>query len=123
MCVESIFHKAKNGKQSKHSDGSISAEQLKQQGALNGLIHLDEGYKFLNSLHGSPPYFEKVKKSMIRQLGPATLFYSFSSAEMQWLQLLRILGQLVGHKQYTDEELENFNWEDRGRFIQSNNMY
>lgn len=60
---------------------------------------------------------------MIRQLGPATLFHSFSSAEMRWLQHLRILGQLVGHKQYTDEELENFNWEDRRRFIQSSNMY
>ncbi|KAK2548310.1 hypothetical protein P5673_031544 [Acropora cervicornis] len=42
--------------------------------------------------------------------------------KMQWLQLLRILGQLVGHKQYTDEELENFNWEDRRRFIQSSNI-
>lgn len=70
MCVESIFHKAKNGKQSKHSDGSISAEQLKQQGALNGLIQLDEGYKFLNSLHGSPPYFEKVKKYNDKTIRP-----------------------------------------------------
>ena len=39
---------------------------------------------------------------------------------MQWLHLLRILGQLVDHKQYTDEELENFNWEDRCHVIQSN---
>ena len=32
---------------------------------------------------------------MIRQLGPNTLFRSFSSAETQWIHLLQILGQLV----------------------------
>ena len=40
---------------------------------------------------------------MIRQLGPATLFCSFSSAETQWTYLLRILGQLVDHKEYADD--------------------
>ena len=101
---------------------NIRAGQLKQQGALDRLIHHDEGYKFLNALRGSPPYFEKAKKdlfAMIRQLGSATLFCSFSSAEMQWIYLLRILGQLVDHKHYTDEQLESLNWEDRCRLIQS----
>ena len=58
------------------------------------------------------PYFEKTKKdlfAMIRQLGPASLFCSFSSAETQWIHLL---GILVGHKPYADEELESLNWED-----------
>ena len=45
--------------------------------------------------------------------------YSFSSAEKQWLYLQRILGQVVDKKQYTDEQIENFNWEDRCRLIQS----
>ena len=56
---------------------------------------------------------------MIRQLGPATLFCSFSSAETQWIHLLRILGQLVDNKQYTNIELENLNWEEKCRLIQS----
>ena len=106
----------------KGNNKNISAGQLKQQGGLDRLIQHDEGYKFLNALRGSPPYFEKAKKdlfAMIRQLGPATLFCSFSSAETQWLHLLKILGQLVDEKQYTDEQPENFNWEDRCRLIQS----
>ena len=114
MCVENIFYKAKTlqlkillGKshvalrKCKGNDRNITAGQIKQQGALNRLIQHDEGYKFLNALRGSPPYFEKAKKdlfAMIRQLGPATLFCSFSSAETQWLHLIRILGQLVDHK-------------------------
>lgn len=97
-------------------------DNLKQQGALDRLIHHDEGFKFLNALHGSPSYFEKAKKdlsAMIRQLGPATLFCSFSSAETQWFHLLKILGQLVDHKWYSDEQLENLNWEGKCRLIQS----
>ena len=60
--------------------------------------------------------FEKAKKdifAMIRQLGPATLFCSFSSAETQWIHLLRILGKLVDDKEYSDIELENLNWEEK----------
>ena len=104
MCVKNIFYKAKNlqikillGKSHialrkfKGSDRKISEGQLRKHGAFNKLIRLDEGYKFLNAFRGSPPYFQKAKKdlfAMIRQLGPATLFCSFSPAETQWLHLL-----------------------------------
>jgi len=87
---------------------------LNKQGALEKLVHLDEGFKFLRALRGSPPYFETAKKdlfAMIRQLGPATLFCSFSSAETQWIHLLKILGKLVDGKEYSDNELVNLNWE------------
>ena len=100
----------------------IFVNHLKQQGALDRLMHHDEGFKFLKVLRGSPPYFEKAKKdlfAMIRQLGSATLFCSFSSGETQWVHLLQILGQLVDHKQYTDDELQNLNWEEKCRLIQT----
>ena len=84
----------------KGNSRSLNAGRLKQQGTLEGLIHHDEGFKFLRALRGSPPYFEKAKKdlfAMIRQLGPASLFCSISSAETLWVHLLRILGQLIDH--------------------------
>ena len=56
---------------------------------------------------------------MIRQLGPASLFCSFSSAETKWNHLLRILGKLIDHKDYSDEELSNLTWEEKCRLIQS----
>ena len=56
---------------------------------------------------------------MIHQLGPASLFSSFSSAETKWNNLLRILGNLIGHKNYSEEELNNLTWDDRCRLIQS----
>ncbi len=135
-CVENIFFKTKKlqmknilGKSQialrkcpRGNNRTLKAGQLKKEGALEKLIHHDEGFKFLRALRGSPPYFEKAKKdifAMIRQLGPASLFCSFSSAETQWAHLLRILGKLVDNKEYTDTELENLNWEDKCRLIQS----
>jgi hypothetical protein len=38
---------------------------------------------------------------------------------MAWTHLLRILGKLVDNKTYTDAELENLNWEEKSRLIQS----
>ena len=104
------------------NSGTITAGQLKRPGAIDNMIHHDEGFKFLRALRGSPPYFEKAKKdifAMIRQLGSTSLFCSFSSAETQWIHLLRILGKLVDNIEYTDNELENLNWEDKSRLIQS----
>jgi len=135
MCIENIFFKTKKlqmkillGKSQialrkcKGNNRNLTAGHLKQGGALERLVHLDEGYKFLRALRGSPPYFERAKKdifAMIRQLGPATLFCSFSSAETKWIHLLRILGKLVDAKEYSDSELENLNWEEKSRLIQS----
>ena len=100
---------------------SIKAGQLKQKGTLERIVNYDEGYKFLRALRGSPPYFEKAKKyifAMIRQLGSASLFCSFSSAETKWIHLLRILGKLVNNKEYTDTELGNLNWEEKCKLVQ-----
>ena len=135
MCIENIFFKTKKlqmkillGKSEialrkcKGNNRTIAARDLKNPGGLQQLIYHDEGYKFLRALRGSPPYFEKAKKdlfAMIRQLGPATLFCSFSSAETKWIHLLRILGKLVDEENYTDDELQSLNWEDTCRLIQS----
>ena len=80
------------------------------------MINHDDGFRFLKTLRGSPPYFEKAKKdlfAMIRQLGQASLFCSFSSVETKWNHLLRILGKLIDHKNYSDEELKNLTWEEK----------
>ena len=66
---------------------------LKQQGAVERLIHLDKGFKFLRVLRGSPPYFEKAKRDL--------------SAETHWMHLLKILGKRLDNKDYCDSELFN----------------
>ena len=38
---------------------------------------------------------------------------------MKWDHLLRILGKLIDHKDYSDKELNNLTWEEKCRLIQS----
>lgn len=56
---------------------------------------------------------------MIRTLGPATFFLTLSTAETQWVDLLRILAKVVDEKEYSDEELPNLTWSEKSRLIQS----
>ncbi|CAB3990181.1 ATP-dependent DNA helicase PIF1 [Paramuricea clavata] len=104
MCIENIFFKTKKMqmklllgqsqlaiRKCKMGNRTLTAGELKTPEGLTNLICHDEGYKFLRALRGSPPYFEKAKKdlfAMIRQLGPASLFCSFSSAETKWNHLI-----------------------------------
>ncbi|CAB3983616.1 ATP-dependent DNA helicase PIF1 [Paramuricea clavata] len=134
-CVENIFFKAKKLqmklligqsqialRKNKMGNRTLTAGELKTQEGLQSLINHDDGFRFLKTLRGSPPYFEKAKKdlfAMIRQLGPASLFCSFSSAETKWNHLLRILGKLIDQRNYSDDELNNLTWEEKCRLIQS----
>ena len=109
-------------RKNKMANRTLTAGELKTQEGLQSLINHDDGFRFLKTLRGSPPYFEKAKKDLfatIRQLGPASLFCSFSSAETKWTHLLRILGKLVDPNNYSDEELDNLTWDEKCRLIQS----
>ena len=51
----------------KYCNRSIKAGQLKQQGAIETLIHHDEGFKFLRVLKGSPPnILRKTKRTFLQ---------------------------------------------------------
>ena len=74
---------------------NLTAGCLRQEGVLERLV---QGYNFLRALCGSLPYFEQAKKdifAMIRQLRPATLSCSFSSAETNWIISLEYLASLL----------------------------
>ena len=94
---------------------------MKSEDYLNKLAHLDEGFRVLKNLRGSPPYYEKCKKdlcAMIRQLGNPTWFCSFSAAETRWSHLLKTLGRIVEKKEYTDDETKQMTWEQKSDLIQ-----
>ena len=135
MNVENLFFKTKKLqmklltgrtqlalRQHKTADMTISAGTLKNPEAIKKIIQHDQGYQFLATLRGSPPYFKKAKQdlfAMIRQLGPATFFISLSAAETKWIHLLRILGKTVDGVDYSDEDLQTMGWDHQCRLIQS----
>ena len=106
----------------KCKDLSLTAGSLKDPVMVNDIVFKDIGYKFLNTVRGSPPYFQAVAKdllAMIRQLGPATFFASFSAAETRWKHVLKILGNVVDGVDYSDEDVDNLTWVEKCRLIQS----
>ena len=101
---------------------SLTAGTFKNQETMKDFIHQDIGYEFMKSLWGSPPYFEHISKelmSMIRALGPATFFCSFSAAETRWIHLLKILAKIVDGKECADEVIDNMSWPQKCRLIKS----
>ncbi len=100
---------------------TYTAGDLKSESCVDKLINLDEGFRVLRNLRGSPPYFERCKKdlfAMIRQLGKPTWFCSFSAAETRWIHLIKILGRLIDNKDYNDEEVKQMTWQKKSELIQ-----
>ncbi|CAB4033744.1 Hypothetical predicted protein, partial [Paramuricea clavata] len=100
---------------------TYTAGDLKCESFVNKLINLDEGFRVLRNLRGSPPYFERCKQdlfAMIRQLGKPTWFCSFSAAETRWIYLIKILGRLIDNKHYTDDEVKQMTWQKKSELIQ-----
>ncbi|CAC5394741.1 unnamed protein product [Mytilus coruscus] len=98
-----------------------TAKDVLNPNTLNDLVRLDEGYYIFRSLRNSQVYLEKRKKklfAMIRQLGLPTWFGSLSSADTNWKDLLRILGKLNDGKDYTDNELEEMDWNQKSKLVQ-----
>lgn len=105
----------------KISNKNLSAKDVKGDAALD-LIHHDKAYKFLASIRGSPPYFERISKDLfafIRNLGTATFFLTLSAAETKWNHLLKILSQVVDNKVLSDDEVSQLTWPQKCRLIQS----
>ena len=134
MSVPNIFYKLKKLQIKRIQDSACislrkcktkgkkyTAGDLKSENYLNKLVHLDEGFRVLKNLRGSPPYFEKCKRdlfAMIRQLGKPTWFCSFSAAETRWTHLLKTLGKIVEKKEYSDDEIKQMTWEEKSNLIQ-----
>ena len=100
---------------------TYTAGDLKSESCVDRLINLDEGFRALRNLRGSPLYFERCRKdlfAMIRQLGKPTWFCSFSTAETRWIHFIKILGRLIDNKDYTDEEVKQMTWQKKSELIQ-----
>ncbi|XP_070567337.1 uncharacterized protein [Ptychodera flava] len=103
-------------------DANIKTGELQSPQNVDKIVRLDEGFRVLKTLRGSPPYWESAKKdifAMIRQLGIPTFFMSFSSAESKWIHLLKILGRTVHNKEYTDDDVLNMSWNTKSDLIKS----
>jgi hypothetical protein len=74
------------------------AGQLSDPQCRQSLLQANTGFRDFKHLRGTPDYDEQGKKeafAMLRQLGPFSLFWTFSMADMKWSEFLRCLARLV----------------------------
>lgn len=103
----------------KTSEGiKITKEMLLGKESLKKLLQKDEAYKSLQTIRGSPPYWEKTLKdlfAMLRQLGIPTWFCSFSAADRRWPEIIEAICS-----QQHQSVPENLSWEAYCKIIASN---
>ena len=96
----------------------VTAAMLTDEDMRKKILKKDLGYRFLEPIRGSPPYWEKTLKNlfgMVRQLGTPTWFCSFSAADRRWIEIpTAILRQQ--HKDVPEE----LSWTEHCKIINSN---
>jgi hypothetical protein len=107
---------------SQTSSGSIDSSFVKDNENLTGLILQDHAYQFLQTVRGSPPYWQKAMYKLlaaVKQLGIFTFFVTLSSADMKWRDTLQAISRQQG-KPLTDQEVDNLSYEEKSNLLRSN---
>ena len=89
---------------------NVTAADLINPEIRDTIQRLDEGYRIFRSIRHSPPYFEHRKKevnAMIRQLGYPSFFFSLSSADTHWVELIRCLAKRVNDQDLSDTYIQD----------------
>lgn len=68
---------------------------------VNDSISSEKAFTFMNGIKGTPAYWEKFLfnvLAMVKQLGVPTLFMTFFTTNLRWIELMYIISKL--NKQY-----------------------
>lgn len=98
-------------------DGLV-ARDARNREYINTEIANDNAFRFMNTITGTPAYWELQKKkvmAMVRQYGICTFFITLSAAETLWKDLLRILMQTV--KGIPNADVDNLSFEEKAELI------
>uniref|UniRef100_UPI00358EA4AB uncharacterized protein n=1 Tax=Myxine glutinosa TaxID=7769 RepID=UPI00358EA4AB len=100
-------------------DGKVTAENLIDKDSLRRILKCDDGYKFLKPVRGTPAYWNSAEKdllAMVRQLGNATWFCSFSAGDMRWPEIVVSIRKQEGHSGRSD----CMDWPDKCALLRKN---
>ena len=102
--------------------GGMTAGALRANRAVANMIKKDAAYRFLQQVRGSPPYWQKMfyeLLAMVKGLGISTFFFTLSSADLQWPEVLQTIAAQYGEK-YTCEEVKELPWKKRTELLRMN---
>ncbi|XP_061193261.1 uncharacterized protein LOC133201474 [Saccostrea echinata] len=108
----------RKGKENTDDGAKVTASMLTNECDLQKILKSDAGFRFLQPVRGSPPYWQRTMKdlyAMIRQLGIPTWFVTFSAGETRWDETINALKDTEDLRSPIDIE-----WTDKCRLIKEN---
>ena len=81
-----------------------------------------ELYASFKSIRGTPQYFHEMMLDVlakIRQFGPPTFFLTFSAAEFQWTDIIKIVAKQFG-EELDDDTIKNMDWKTKVQYFKRN---
>ena len=98
FCADQLLEKTQVEKQ---IDVSARKGKIISCGTEKKLVNCEDAFSIFRSLPGTPSYWRTFRNEMlarIEQLGPFDFFFTLSSAEMRWPEVLAAVLQKKGHK-------------------------
>ena len=114
-----IFRRAK----ARRADGQrFKALDVKNMKSLSEMIKTDQAYKLFKNVRGSPAYFQNLYYdilAMMSQLGTPTWFFTLSTADIQWPDLIQTIARQYG-KELNDEDINNLTYQEKCNWLRMN---
>ena len=86
------------------------------------MIKTENAYKFLQQVHGSPAYWQKMlyeTLAMLRCKGIPTWFLTLSAAEYHWPEMIKSIASQFGEC-LQDSDVNNMTWEEKTLYLRHN---
>ena len=105
----------------KTRDGrKVTADMLADKDQLRTIVNSDQGFRFMQSLRGSPQYWKQTMNelfAMLRQLSLPTFFATFSCAELsRWPEVIEAIIEQEGKT----IDFESLTWQEKCAIIRKN---
>lgn len=101
---------------------SITAGLVNDPERLKFIIFKDKAYNILQTVRGSPPYWQGVMYKLlaaVKQLGLFTWFLTLSAADMRWPDTLQAIAKQQG-RELSDKDAQDMSWDDKCKLLASN---
>lgn len=101
----------------------MSSGNFKQ--TVQSMISSDQCFMFMSCIKGTPAYWKKFQSevlAMITQLGCPNFFLTLSCADLQWNELLSIIGKMNGNE-LSEQDIEHMTYFQRCDLLNKNPVF
>ena len=100
----------------------LTAGDIQNNTSFKHMISDAELYASFKSIRGTPQYFQTMMLDVlakVRKFGPPTFFLTFSAAEFNWTDIIKLVGRQFG-EDLDDESIKQMKWETKVGYLKRN---